>query len=169
MQKPIIVSGVVNDSITDGPGLRFTLFVQGCPHRCPGCHNPETHPFEGGTPMTAAEIFESVKKNTLLKGVTLSGGEPFSQAQALLPFARMVKDANLELAAYSGFTFEEILRDKHMTELLKLCDVLVDGRYEQQLRSYELKFRGSSNQRILDVKASLAANAPVSDTTDRWN
>ena len=119
--------------------------------------------------MTAAEIFESVKKNTLLKGVTLSGGEPFSQAQALLPFARMVKDANLELAAYSGFTFEEILRDKHMTELLKLCDVLVDGRYEQQLRSYELKFRGSSNQRILDVKASLAANAPVSDTTDRWN
>ena len=170
MSEGIRVAGRVNDSITDGPGLRYTLFVQGCPRRCEGCHNPQALPFEGGTLMTAEEVFAEIGKNPLLSGVTFSGGEPFCQAAALLPLAQYVKAAGLELAAYTGYCWEELtaLPDPAVRQLLELCDVLIDGPFVLAQRNLDLRFRGSANQRILNCRASLAAGAPVWETSPRW-
>lgn len=169
MCKPVLVAGIVGDSITDGPGIRMTVFVQGCPHHCEGCHNPETHPFEGGKPYTPQELLEKLDKNPLLSGVTLSGGEPFSQAGALLPLAEGVRARGLELAAYSGWTFEELVQQGgDALVLLSLCNVLVDGRFVLAERSLSLRFRGSRNQRIVDVQKSLAAGEVVLMHDGRW-
>jgi len=169
----IRTAGIVSDSITDGPGLRFTLFVQGCPHRCEGCHNPQTHDFEGGSLMSVDEVFEKIRKNPILRGITFSGGEPFCQASPLLLLARKCKDAGLELAIYSGYTFEELLElsknDKNILELLSLCDTLIDGRFILSERSLSIRFRGSKNQRIIDVKKSLETGQAVLDESERWN
>lgn len=165
----IKVAGVIGDSITDGPGIRMTVFVQGCPHHCPGCHNPETHPFEGGQPRTAQELLEKLDKNPLLSGVTLSGGEPFCQAAALLPLAEGVRARGLELAAYSGWTYEQLLAQGGDAEnLLRLCHVLVDGPFVLAERSLSLRFRGSKNQRIIDVQRSLAEGRAVLMQDGRW-
>ena len=168
---PINVAGIINDSITDGPGIRLTVFVQGCPHHCPGCHNPQTWPFSGGTPTQPDEIIERIRQNPLLSGVTLSGGEPMSQAAALLPLAQAIKQDSLELAIYTGYTFEELLQqdDPAVMQLLSLADTLIDGRYIADRRNLELCFRGSENQRIIDLPASLQAGQAVADTSDRWN
>ena len=158
------ISDTVNDSIVDGPGLRFTVFVQGCPHNCPGCHNPQTHAFDGGTLVEKEQILERIKGNPLLDGVTFSGGEPFCQAKALAALGREIRKLGLNIMTYSGYTFEQLYarRDEDgIGELLEVTDWLVDGPYVESLRSLELQFRGSSNQRILDVKKSLAAGEPV--------
>ncbi|MCR4643996.1 MAG: anaerobic ribonucleoside-triphosphate reductase activating protein [Oscillospiraceae bacterium] len=158
------ISDTVNDSIVDGPGLRFTVFVQGCPHNCPGCHNPQTHDFNGGTLIPEEELLERIKGNPLLDGVTFSGGEPFCQAKALAALGREIRKLGLNIMTYSGFTFEQLYarRDEDgIGELLEVTDWLVDGPYIEELRSLELHFMGSSNQRILDVPKSLAAGAPV--------
>lgn len=107
--RTIQLAGVVNDSITDGPGIRLTVFVQGCPHHCPGCHNQQTWDFAGGQPTTTEELWQQIQQNPLLSGVTFSGGEPMAQAAALLPLAQRIKQAGLELAIYSGYTFEQLL------------------------------------------------------------
>lgn len=166
----IRVAGVVNDSITDGPGLRYTLFVQGCPHHCPGCHNPQTHPFEGGSLRGAEEIGREILKNPMLSGLTLSGGEPVCQAAALVPLCQMVRSGGLEIALYSGYTFEQLaaMEDKEVRELLSLCDVLIDGPFLQQQRSLALLFRGSKNQRILNLPESLKEGRAVEETSARW-
>lgn len=166
----IQVAGIVNDSITDGPGLRFTLFVQGCPHHCPGCQNPETWVFDGGEEMTAEEIMEKIKRNPLLSGVTFSGGEPFAQAEALIPLARLIQQSGLELAVYTGYTWEELNTRTipGAMELLALTDVVVDGPFSLDKRNLSLQFRGSSNQRILNVKDSFASGKPVWDSSGRW-
>ena len=167
--EPISVAGVIGDSITDGPGIRMTVFVQGCPHRCEGCHKPETHPFSGGEPRSAEELLQKIDKNPLLSGVTLSGGEPFCQAAALLPLAEGVRARGLELAAYSGWTYEQLLEqggDK--AALLRLCHVLVDGPFVLAERSLSLRFRGSKNQRILDVQRSLREGRAVLMQDGRW-
>lgn len=167
--EEIFLAGFTGDSIVDGPGLRCVLFCQGCPHYCPGCHNAATHPFAGGTAYTAAALLARVRAHPLCGGVTLSGGEPFCQAGALLPLARALREGGYELAAYSGYTLEQLLAgDTAQRELLALLDVLVDGRYEAAQRSLQLRFRGSANQRILDVPASLAAGAAVEVTDARW-
>ena len=158
------ISDTVNDWIVDGPGLRFTVFVQGCPHNCPGCHNPQTHAFDGGTLVEKEQILERIKGNPLLDGVTFSGGEPFCQAKALAALGREIRKLGLNIMTYSGYTFEQLYarRDEDgIGELLEVTDWLVDGPYVESLRSLELQFRGSSNQRILDVKKSLAAGEPV--------
>ncbi|MBP0972371.1 MAG: anaerobic ribonucleoside-triphosphate reductase activating protein [Oscillospiraceae bacterium] len=158
------ISDTVNDSIVDGPGLRFTVFVQGCPHNCPGCHNPQTHAFDGGTLVEKEQILERIKGNPLLDGVTFSGGEPFCQAKALAALGREIRKLGLNIMTYSGYTFEQLYarRDEDgICELVEVTDWLVDGPYVESLRSLELQFRGSSNQRILDVKKSLAAGEPV--------
>ena len=169
MSESISVAGVIGDSITDGPGIRMTVFVQGCPHHCEGCHNPETHPFAGGEPCSAGELLQKIDKNPLLSGVTLSGGEPFCQAAALLPLAEGVRARGLELAAYSGWTYEQLLEqggDK--AALLRLCHVLVDGPFVLAERSLSLRFRGSKNQRILDVQRSLREGRAVLMQDGRW-
>ena len=163
------LSGIVGDSIVDGPGIRTTVFAQGYPHRCPGCHNPETWPFEGGTEMDEEQILAIVRSNPLCRGVTFSGGEPFAQAEGFARLGRLLKQAGYEVAAYSGYTFEELLDGTPaQRELLETVDVLIDGPFLIGERSLELVFRGSRNQRILNVPASLQSGAPVEETSGRW-
>jgi len=163
--EEIRVAGVVKQSIVDGPGLRYVVFCQGCPHRCPGCHNPHTHDFDGGYGCSVQTILAEMDKNPLLSGITLSGGEPFCQASALVPLAKAVRRRGKHVFAFSGFTFEELLeqaqKDPGVAELLTLVDTLVDGRYDQTLRDLTLRFRGSSNQRMLDLPRSLESGAAV--------
>ena len=155
------ISGLVNDSIVDGPGMRFTIFTQGCPHRCPGCHNPDTHDFGGGTPVVLRDILADIRRNPLLRGVTFSGGEPFCQSEALIPLAAALKSLGYHLMAYTGYVWEDLARDSAAARLLPFLDMLVDGPFVAARRSLELRFRGSSNQRILDVPAGLRAGRPV--------
>jgi len=157
--------GVVNDSIVDGPGLRLAVFVQGCPFDCPGCHNPQSRDFNGGYESSVVELLEQLDKNPLIKGITLSGGEPFCQAVRLVPLAKEVRRRGKDIWCFSGYTFEELLdmsvSDSGVHELLSLLDVLVDGRFDFTARTLALPYRGSGNQRILDVPLSLEQAAPV--------
>ena len=163
------LSGIVGDSIVDGPGIRTTVFSQGCPHHCPGCHNPETWKFGCGTPMEEERILEIVRSNPLCRGVTFSGGEPFAQAEGFAMLARLLKAAGYEVASYSGYTFEQLLRgSKAQRELLEAIDILIDGPFLLEEKSLEVPFRGSKNQRILDVPKSLAAGKAVETTQERW-
>lgn len=161
----IRIAGVVEESFVDGPGIRFAVFVQGCPHRCEGCHNPETHDFGGGRVVDTDELFEQCSANALIKGVTFSGGEPFCQAAALYELGCRFRERGLNLMCYSGWTYEELLEksisEEDVKKLLSILDYLVDGRFELSQRSLELKFRGSANQRIIDVQKSLFENKAV--------
>ena len=163
------LSGIVSDSIVDGPGIRVTVFCQGCPHHCPGCHNPETWQFGCGTPMEEERILEIVRSNPLCRGVTFSGGEPFAQAEGYAKLAKLLKEAGYEVASYSGYTFEQLLSGtKAQKELLSSIDILIDGPFLMAEKSLEIAFRGSRNQRILDVKKSLAEGMAVPVTSGRW-
>ncbi len=157
----IRIAGTVNDSIVDGPGFRYTVFTQGCPHGCPGCHNPQTHDFCGGRDAQTWEIIREFLNNPLLDGITLSGGEPFAQSLACAELAGAARQAGLSVWAYSGYTFEELMKDADARTLLALCDVLIDGRFEQDQRTLELRFRGSRNQRLIDVRKSLETGKAV--------
>lgn len=161
----IRIAGTVEDSIVDGPGLRFVVFVQGCPHRCEGCHNPETHDFSGGRLTDTDALFEQCMENPLCGGVTFSGGEPFCQPEALFQLGSRFKAEGKHLMCYSGWTFEELLKkaetDKSTKKLLEILDILVDGRFDISRRSLSLKYRGSSNQRLIDVPASLKSGCAV--------
>lgn len=163
------VSGIVSDSIVDGPGIRTTIFSQGCPHHCKGCHNPETWAFGCGTDIPVEAIVDIVKSNPLCKGVTFSGGDPFSQAAAFAKLAVLLKAEGYEVASYSGYTFEELLEGSEaQQQLLSVIDVLIDGRFLLEQKSLEIAFRGSRNQRILDVKKSLAEGRAVETASKRW-
>lgn len=157
------IADFVQDSIVDGPGLRFTLFTQGCPHHCEGCHNPSTHDPEGGKEVTAEKVIEIMLSNPLTDGLTLSGGEPFAQAGDCAVIAKAAREHGLNVWAYSGWTFEELMNnpDPEIRHLLELIDVLVDGRFVLAQRSLSLKWRGSGNQRVIDVSKSLAAGDVV--------
>lgn len=146
------ISGMVQDSIVDGPGLRFVLFTQGCPHACPGCHNPETHDPSGGREVSVAEIIREMQKNPLTDGLTLSGGEPFLQATDAAEIAKAARASGLNVWCYTGFTREELLQMPAASILLDEIDVLVDGRFEQAQKNLQLKWRGSENQRIITLK-----------------
>ena len=163
------LSGIVTDSIVDGPGIRTAVFSQGCPHHCEGCHNPETWAFGIGTPMDEETILQIVKSNPLCRGVTFSGGEPFAQAEGFAKLGRLLKAEGYEVASYSGYTFEQLLAGTPaQRELLATIDILIDGPFRLQERSLELNFRGSRNQRILDVQRSLAAGQAISTNQPRW-
>lgn len=163
------LSGIVSDSIVDGPGIRTTIFSQGCPHHCKGCHNPETWVFGCGTQIPVEAVVDIVKSNPLCRGVTFSGGEPFSQAADFSQLAELLKEQGYEVASYSGFTFEELLAGtEDQKNLLEQIDILIDGRFVLAEKSLEIAFRGSRNQRILDVKKSLAAGKAVETTSKRW-
>ena len=163
------LSGIVSDSIVDGPGIRTTVFSQGCPHHCPGCHNPETWDFGCGTQIPVEAIVDIVKSNPLCRGVTFSGGEPFAQAAGFAKLAELLKEKGYEVASYSGYTFEELLEgSEDQKNLLAAIDILIDGPFLQSQKSLEIAFRGSRNQRILDVKKSLAAGKAVETASKRW-
>lgn len=157
----IRLAGISDDSIVDGHGIRYTIFVQGCPHHCEGCHNPQTHNFNGGYLYTTEKLLENIEKNPLLDGVTFSGGEPFCQATELAYLGKQIKklDLGLDIITYTGFTFEYLINHANETNgylnLLKVSDMLVDGKFEIDKQSYDLVFRGSYNQRFIDCKRSL--------------
>lgn len=152
----IRIAGVVRESIVDGPGLRFVVFAQGCPHHCKGCHNQSTHDFNGGYECDISKIINEIDKNPLISGVTFSGGEPFCQAGEFCELAQEIKSRGLDIIAYSGYTFEDLMEkskeDESVKGLLKIIDHLVDGPFIQEERDLTLDFRGSRNQRFLDMK-----------------
>ena len=163
------LSGIVSDSIVDGPGIRTTIFSQGCPHRCPGCHNPEPRDIGCGTDMEVERLVEIVRSNPLCRGVTFSGGEPFAQAAGFARLAKLLKQKGYEVASYTGYTFEQLLKgNEAQRQLLESIDVLIDGPFLLAEKSLEVPFRGSRNQRILDVPKSLAAGEAVETTAKRW-
>ena len=163
------LSGIVSDSIVDGPGIRTAIFSQGCPHHCPGCHNPETWEFGCGTPIPVEAVVEIIQSNPLCRGVTFSGGEPFAQAAAFAKLARLLKAKGYEVASYTGYTFEQLLNgNPAQKDLLSTIDILIDGPFLLEEKSLEIAFRGSRNQRILDVPKSLAAGEAVITTAKRW-
>ncbi|MDY2960495.1 MAG: 4Fe-4S single cluster domain-containing protein [Hornefia sp.] len=202
------LAGVVKESIVDGPGLRFTIFCQGCPHNCPECHNPETHDFNGGYDCAIQKILDAIDANPLLSGVTFSGGEPSHQPAAFLRIAEEVKKRGLNIWMYSGYTLDELLsyaevslsdlgkfrpydinntagssaedtentalgadetgennigknfssKKQHkvaLASLLSLVDVLIDGRFINPLKDLTLQYRGSSNQRVIDMNKTM--------------
>jgi anaerobic ribonucleoside-triphosphate reductase activating protein len=159
------IAGYTEESVVDGPGIRFVIYAQGCPHRCTSCHNPETWDFNGGEEITAEEILSLIRGTQLLQGVTLSGGEPFAQAEVLAAFAKQVKVMGLDIVTYTGYTFEELLEMSKDAQGIKLLlersDFLVDGPYLASERDLSISYRGSRNQRFLDVAASLAAARAV--------
>ncbi len=143
----------------------MTVFTQGCPHKCEGCHNPQTHDFNGGYMSDTDNILKAVKKDPMLQGITFSGGEPFMQCEPLIELAKACHQQELNVMIYTGFTFEQLQEgfSEHpkWKELLENADILVDGPFILAKKSLMLRFRGSSNQRILDVQKSLTENRPV--------
>ncbi len=166
----IRIAGTVNDSIVDGPGLRYAVFTQGCPYACPGCQNPETHDPNGGRAADTNDLIREMMKNPLLDGLTLSGGEPLEQPEACIELAQAARARGLSVWIYSGATYEEIMARPQVPAhaLLALCDVLVDGRYVQAQRSLELPFRGSRNQRLVDLNATRAQGQVVLWSPGVW-
>lgn len=159
MQNSIRIAGVVRESIVDGPGLRFVVFCQGCPHNCKGCHNPITHDFAGGYDCSIEKILKAIDDNPLLDGVTFSGGEPVCQSAGFLALGKELVKRGLNILMFTGYTFEQLLdlkeKDNNLKQLLEITDVLIDGPYVEAERDLTLQFRGSRNQRILDMKQSL--------------
>lgn len=154
----IRINGIIEESIVDGPGIRYVIFMQGCFHNCNGCHNPDTHSINGGFLKETDDILHSIKSNPLISGITFSGGEPMLHAGALSSFCNEIKALNKHIMVYSGFTFEEIIKDVNKLDFLSKCDVLVDGKFEKSRKNLLLTFRGSHNQRIIDVQKSLNFN-----------
>lgn len=152
----IRIAGLVPESFVDGDGIRFAVFMQGCLRNCDGCQNPETHALDGGKIFDTADIIAKFRTNKLLNGITLTGGEPLLQIDAANELAVAAKNFGLNVWLYTGYTFEEIWSDTYSTRLLANVDVVVDGAFVESLRDLNLQFRGSSNQRIIDVKKSVA-------------
>ena len=167
----IRIAGTVNDSIVDGPGYRYTIFTQGCPHHCPGCHNPQSHDFEGGRVVDTDTILRQVRENPLLDGITLSGGEPFCQPEACRELAEAARDLGMSVWCYTGYTWEKLLQeaDPARLALLDAVDVLVDGPFILAQKSLELKFCGSRNQRLIDVKKTRQAGQVTLWQPDTWD
>lgn len=151
--KPLRIAGIVRDSIVDGPGIRYVIFTQGCPHHCEGCHNPQTHDFNGGEVADTEAILKEIWANRLVSGVTFSGGEPFCQADALVPIAEALKARGKHLMIYTGYLLEELQKmpGSDVQRLLELADILVDGPFVLAQRNLTLPYRGSENQRVIDM------------------
>lgn len=150
---------ILQDSIVDGEGIRSVVWFQGCSHNCPGCQNPETHDFSSGILVTIDKVKEDIRALEFQSGVTFSGGDPMMQVEALIELAKCVKECGMNVWCYTGFTYEELLKmgevNSQYLEVLKYIDVLVDGKFVDHLKSFECMFRGSLNQRIIDVPKSL--------------
>ena len=157
------IANTVNDSIVDGHGLRYAVFTQGWPHRCPGCHSPQAHDPAGGREESLEALIAGLDQNPLAAGLTLSGGEPFYQAADCARLAAMAHARGKTVWTYTGYTYEQILgkNDPDWNALLAETDVLVDGPFLEKEQSYELHFRGSRNQRLIDVAASRRAGRVI--------
>ncbi|MFA6834987.1 MAG: anaerobic ribonucleoside-triphosphate reductase activating protein [Fibrobacteraceae bacterium] len=159
------IAGIEPESCVDGPGMRMTVFVQGCPHHCPFCHNPQTHDFKGGHDIDIAEILDMLDEDPLLDGVTFSGGEPFCQAKNLVPLAREIKERGMHLTIYTGYLYEDLIKksntEPEILELLTFADLLVDGPFLIAERTLDAPFKGSSNQRLIDVQKTLGGKEVI--------
>lgn len=153
------------DSVVDGTGIRTVIWTQGCSHNCPECHNPSTHDFNGGFLKDIDELMNEIKDLEAQDGVTFSGGDPFYQPEACAQLAKCVHENNMDVWCYTGFTFERLLKmsekNSAIMDFLKNIDILVDGLFIKSKHSYDLKFKGSSNQRIIDVQESLKTKTVV--------
>jgi len=158
-------SPIQSDSIVDGEGIRTVVWTQGCVHKCPGCHNPDTWSFDEGTMVLVEDVINEIGSLKHQDGVTFSGGEPMSQVSAVTEIAKFCKKQGLNVWCYTGYTFEELwfmsFEYEKLRECMKYIDILVDGRYNEEEKSLDLIFRGSRNQRILNMKASLKKGSPV--------
>jgi anaerobic ribonucleoside-triphosphate reductase activating protein len=148
------IMNIMQDSIVDGTGLRTVIFFAGCSHFCKGCHNPLSWNIRNGSEWSLEDVLVEVKSNPIAN-VTFSGGDPFYQPKEVAALAREIKKLGKTIWAYTGYTYQEALDNPELKELLDEVDVLVDGRFELGLKDLSLKFRGSSNQRIIDVKTGL--------------
>lgn len=159
----ITLYGTEPDSIVDGPGLRYAVFVQGCSHGCPGCHNPDSQPACGGSVVELPTLLADIEANGLVHDVTLSGGEPFEQPESCGLLAEALKERGYGIWCYTGYLYEDLARrnDAAVKHLLEHIDVLVDGPFVESLKSLELKWCGSSNQRLIDVPATRRAGTIV--------
>lgn len=165
MDRSIRLAGVIRESIVDGPGIRMVIFGQGCPHRCEGCQNPETHSMDGGYLSNIDNLAACMEENPLLYGVTFSGGDPFVQAPAFAMLGAEAHRLGLNVVTYTGYTMEELLAGleshKGWRELLLQTDTLVDGRFDISRKSLMIRFRGSTNQRLFDARESVLRGRPV--------
>ncbi len=154
-----LAAPIQSDSVVDGYGVRAVIWTQGCSHNCPFCQNPQTHDFKGGAEFTLEEIFEEIKNLKNQDGITLSGGDPLYQIEPVMEIAKFAKGIGLNVWCYTGFTYEQILKmgekNPKYLELLDYLDVLVDGLFVNDLKDLNLLFRGSSNQRLIDVPKTL--------------
>jgi len=159
------IAGLVQDSIVDGPGFRFTVFTQGCPHNCQGCHNPDTHDPDGGREMTVKQVIDAMLSNPMTDGLTLSGSDPFVQAADCAEIAKAAHKNGLNVWTYTGWTYEKLWslseQDEGIKALLNETDVLVDGPFILSQKSYDVPWRGSKNQRLIDMKATLESGKVV--------
>lgn len=147
------VAGFLEHSTVNGAGFRSVLFLSGCPHHCPECHNASMQAYDYGERLDIQSILDRILKNKpLIDGVTLSGGEPFEQSEALLPLVAALKEEGLNIWCYSGYLLEQLQKDPVKAKLLQYIDVLVDGPFILALKDETLKFRGSSNQHIYSLK-----------------
>lgn len=149
------IAGYIKESIVDGPGIRYVVFAQGCGHDCPQCHNPNTHDFNGGYEVEVKDLLEDIHKRKYIDGVTLSGGDPFYQSREFAYIAKELKESNINVMAYTGFLYEDILRSSNMKCLLDNIDILMDGPFKVEEKTLKMPFRGSKNQRMINVKESL--------------
>lgn len=157
-QELVRIAGVTTESVVDGPGVRSTIFFQGCPHACPGCHNPETWRSDGGKEFSPIELIQLLDLNPLVTGVTFSGGEPFQQAPVAAALGNRLRKLGLNIWVYTGFTWEFLMVNLDRPgykELLELAEVLIDGPFIREQRDLSLLFRGSANQRLIKVAESL--------------
>lgn len=164
-----LASPMQEDSFVDGPGVRMVIWTQGCRHHCFNCHNPQTWDMEGGTLYPVEQLQKQILASELQSGLTLSGGEPFLQVEPLLDIVKTAKEKKLNIWAYSGFTYEELLADAQKKKLLIELDVLVDGKFVNDLKDYRLVFKGSRNQRIIDVQKSLQSGEVILSEKDEQN
>lgn len=157
------IHAVVKHSSVDGAGIRYVVFFQGCPHCCEGCHNPQTHDPDSGQAVDVEDIIAHIRQTKYLDGITLSGGEPFAQPQAVKELAEAAHRMGMSVWAYSGWTYEQLLSGAAGSEAamaLREVDILVDGPFIQSLRSAECLWRGSMNQRVIDVSESIIRKKP---------
>ena len=166
LNMPLRLSGIIEESISNGPGIRMVVFAQGCKHLCEGCHNPESHSFDGGYEVTIGKLLALMNENSLLDGITLSGGDPFEQALGFGHLAQLAQRSGYHVVTYSGYTFETLAASidsrPDWKRLLESTNLLVDGPFQLACKNELLKFRGSENQRLIDVPKSLAVESAVS-------
>lgn len=146
---------IIEETMVDGPGIRTAIYAAGCTHRCPGCHNPQSWDIRAGQRMSIEEILSPILGDPFAD-VTFTGGDPMMQPEGFTELARAIKErSEKNIWCYTGYLFEELIRMPAQAEMLKYIDVLVDGPFVQELRDEQLRFRGSSNQRLVDVRRSL--------------